>query len=342
VAANIDNQTGRVANERLSAAVMRLLHDEPIGFVDVGARGNIHPLVESIAPAVAVLGFEPDAAEVARLLAAAQAHGHFATVEIEDAALSNKNGIARLHHLSVPTNSSLLPPNPIFVERYAMDKWREISHSDVATTTLDNVLARKPSSIRWGEMIKIDTQGTEFEILEGARQTLRERTSFLCIEVSFCELYRGQKLFSEVEQLLRELGFSFYGFDRVYHRSRKRLDKRTHWTRERMIQADAYFFRDPGDRPSAPCERRHRGIAAIGALVAGYHDLALELAQQLGPEADDFVDAVRRVAALSAADAVAAVEHLERAVRAETERANVLVGKFVDERRGRNDYYDTI
>jgi len=328
------------AEDALLSAIRDLLHDEPVGFVDIGARGDIHPLVEAIAPAVAVLGFEPDAIEVARLKEAAGIRPRFASVEIEDVALSNKEGAATLHHLTVPTNSSLLPPNSIFVERYGMEKWHEIGRSEVTTTTLDKALTRKHSAIPWGEMIKIDTQGTEFEILEGAARTLRERTSFLCLEVSFCALYRGQKLFSDIERLLRDLDFSFYGFDRVFHRSCKAFDKRSEWTRERMIQADAYFIRDPCDRPTQPSPPRQYAIAAIGALISGYHDLALELAKGLGPEANAFAAAVRRRAASPAPAAVAAVASLNDAVHAEPERANILVGKFVDERRGHNDYYD--
>jgi hypothetical protein len=221
-----------------------------------------------------------------------------------------------------------------------MEKWREIRRTDLTTTTLDEVLARKASAVPWGEMIKVDTQGTEFEILDGARRTLRERTCFLCIEVSFCELYRGQKLFSDVEKLLRDLGFSFYGFDRVFNRSRKALDKRDEWGRERMIQADAYFMRDPGDRPTDPRGRREVAVTAVGAFIAGYHDLALELVGAIGPDADAFAREVRRQAALSAGDAVSAVENLNEAVHADPKHANVHVGKFVDERRRRNDYYD--
>src|SRR5262249_46452437 len=150
---------------------------------------------------------------------------------------SDRTGIATLHEVSAPTNTSLLPPNPLFVQRYNMSKWQEIGRSSVETTTLDSVLfAKARDEANWGEAMKIDTQGTEYEILLGAERVLRERTQFLCVEVSFCELYAGQKLFSDVEVLLRARGFSFYGFDRMFNRSRKSLDKRSHWGRERVIQ----------------------------------------------------------------------------------------------------------
>ena len=97
------------------------------------------------------------------------------------------------------TNSSLRAPNQRFVDRYAMTKWHEVGQSPIETTTLDDVLfSRRAAEPDWGEAVKIDTQGTEYEILLGARRTLQERTLFLCVEVSFCELYCGQRLFSDV------------------------------------------------------------------------------------------------------------------------------------------------
>lgn len=60
-------------------------------------------------------------------------------------------------------------------------------------------------------------------ILEGAERTVRESALAIICEVEFCELYRGQKLFSDVEVFLRERGFSFFGFTHLATRSRKGL-----------------------------------------------------------------------------------------------------------------------
>jgi FkbM family methyltransferase len=328
----------------LASTFARLLGDRPIGFVDIGARGGVHPLAEHLGAAVAVLGFEPDPIECARLRAEAAQQEHHARVEIEGVALAERTGRATLHELSAVTNTSLLPPNPIFTERYEMVKWREVGRSAIDTTTLDAVLfGARAEEQQWGEAIKIDTQGTEHGILQGAERTLAERTLCLCVEVSFCELYEGQKLFSDVELLLRRSGFSFYGFDRMFNRSRKRLDKRSAWGRERMIQADAYFFKDPFD-PDWPRERslgrRETIVLTALALVTGYHDFALELAERMGEDAASLRSLILAAVALPAQSSRAAVEALYRSVEAAPQDANVLAGKFVDERRSRNDYFD--
>jgi FkbM family methyltransferase len=334
----------RAARAPLPAStILRLLGDRPIGFVDIGARGGMHPLVEPIAPAVAVLGFEPDAAECERIRRDAARSRRFARVEIEAAALSDAAGAAILHHVSAPTNSSLRAPNPLFVSRYGMTKWQEVGLSSLETTTLDEVLfARRAAETDWGEAAKIDTQGTEYEILKGAPRTLRERTLFLCVEVSFCELYDGQKLFSDVELLLRDAGFSFYGFDRLFNRSRKTLDKRSHWGKERTIQADAYFFKDPFDAPEIRRDLSPRALVvlAVFALMTGYHDFAIELLDRIGDDAGELRRHVSARATMSAAASRAEAQKLVRAVEARPDDANILIGKFVDERRGRNDYFD--
>jgi FkbM family methyltransferase len=326
-----------------TSTIFRLLGGRPIGFVDVGARGGVHPLVEPIGEAVAVLAFEADATECERLRRDGALARRYARLDIEAAGLSNSAGAAVLHHLSAPTNSSLRAPNAHFVSRYDMAKWREVGQSTIETTTLDEVLfSRRSLEAHWGEAVKIDTQGTEHEILLGAGRMLRERTLFLCVEVSFCELYAGQKLFSEVELLLRAAGFSFYGFDRVFNRSRKALDKRSHWGRERVIQADAYFFKDPFDCDGAArmFEPRALVILASFALMTGYHDFALELVKQLDDAAADLRQAIMAQAQLRAQTSRLEARRLVDTIDAQPEHANILVGKFVDERRGRNDYFD--
>jgi FkbM family methyltransferase len=329
----------------LDSTILQLLERRPIGYIDIGARGGVHPIVDPIAAATAVLGFEPDEAECARILQDRSAYARFSHFELESAALSNLVGPAQLHHVSAATNTSLLEPNPVFVKRYDMVKWHECGRSWIETTTLDRVLSGKSNDIPWGEAIKIDTQGSEYEILLGAQKTLQERTRFLCIEVSFCQLYSGQKLFSDIEVLLRNFGFSFYGFDRMFHRSRKSLDKRTHWGRERLIQADAYFFKDPFDPSHSDrgnLDRRSRIIISAFALMAGYHDFALEILESTGEAGNPLRDAVRQFARLSVEASTRDVETLSAAVRAHPKEANVLVGRFVDERRLRNDYHDVL
>ena len=331
-----------------ASAPGRSLAATPLGFVDVGARGGVHPLVEPLARCTAVLGFEPAADECARLRTELVIQGSpWACCEIEPQALGDRRGPAELHILSAPTNSSLRPPNDPFTRRYGMAKWSVLGREPLETTTLDHVLfEERAEETFWGELLKLDTQGTEYEILDGARRTLTERTVAVVSEVSFCELYRGQRLFSEVEVLLRALGFSFYGFASLHHRSQRMLDKRHAAGRERLLYADAVFLRDPlpgGPASALPTGERRLSTLFTSALLLGYGDFALELARTTwadGAERSRIESLVRRTSAHAPTAAREAALALAEDVRTTPELANVAVGRFVDARRWCWNYDD--
>ncbi len=68
------------------------------------------------------------------------------------------------------------------------------------------------------DAIKVDTQGSELEILEGAKETLRS-VNLIEIEVTFNPKYDGQPLFAEVDQFLRSQGFVLWKFSSETHYS---------------------------------------------------------------------------------------------------------------------------
>lgn len=330
-----------------SSAPGRTLARTPLGFVDVGARGGVHPLVEPLARHTAVLGFEPAADECDRLRTEIAKGSPWACCEIEPQALGERRGTAELHILSAPTNSSLRHPNDDFTRRYGMVKWRVLGREPLETTTLDHILfEERADETFWGELLKLDTQGTEYEILDGARRTLAERTVAVVSEVSFCELYRGQRLFSEVELLLREHGFSFYGFATLHHRSQRALDKRASAGRERLLYADAVFLRDPlpgGPAADLPTDERRLHALFTSALLLGYGDFALELARATfadGAERERIEALVKRTSAHEPTAARDAALALADDVRTSPELANVAVGRFVDARRWCWNYDD--
>ena len=321
----------------------------PLGFIDIGARGGVHDFVEPIAKLTAILAFECDVEECDRLMQNPEVYEPWAAFHIEPVALADIKSTAELVLLSAATNHSLLPPNTEFTQRYKMDKWTEIGRVPLETELLDTVLfERNPDVSHWGELIKLDTQGTEYEILQGADRTLTERTVAIVTEVAFCELYKGQKLFSEMELLLRKHGFSFYGFSKIHTRSCKTLDKHNHVTAERAFYADAIFFKDPLPGPSNRPELNDRGNYALftSALLLGFYDYALELATQTfaktGQEHDDMKELISQLAHRSPVNAINNIVELANGLNKDPERANILVGGFVDSRRRLCNYDDVL
>lgn len=322
--------------------------EAPFGFVDVGARGGIHELAEPVAGATSVLAFDPDPAACAELANGGAPWGGY---EIVPAGLARTQGRQTLHLLTAPTNHSLLPPNEHFTSRYRMVKHLPVGEMEVPTTSLDDVIfTQYPDRPTLGEFIKLDTQGTEYDILQGGVRTLQERSVALLVEVEFCEIYKGQKLFSDIELLLRSLGFSFYSFTKYYYRSRKVFDKRRAFGRERIMCADAVFLKDPlpGGPAGGRAELSRRGAHALtlSAMLLGYHDFARELALETwasSPVQAAHLEAlIDRLAARPPGQAAAEIDRLARSVAERPDDANLLAVRFADGYRALCDMDDVV
>ncbi len=82
--------------------------------------------------------------------------------------------------------------------------------------------------------LKIDTQGFEWQVLDGARATLPQIRGVL-LELSLVPLYEGQHLWLEMMERLEAAGFVLWAFEPVF---RDPFDGRT-------LQVDGIFFRNP-------------------------------------------------------------------------------------------------
>lgn len=319
----------------------------PLGFVDVGARGGVHPLVEPLASGCSIMCFEPDEAEAERLENQLKNSTEWANAFVLTKALSDHDGESVLHRFVVPTNDSLRDANVEMKERYNIPTLTKIGESTVPVTTMDASL--KPAIERGfpgGNFIKLDTQGTEYDIFIGSDHTLKHDTVALFVEVCFFQIYENQKLFSDIELKLRDYGFSFYGFHSMHHRSCKQLDKRVHIGRERAIYADAVFFKDPllSDSSAITLSCRNAQMLFCCAVLLGYYDFALELVrkdvvQERVETADKFI---RDYAFHEPNSSIEAVKMLSETVVSRPEMANIAVGRFVDERRQWNDFDDVM
>lgn len=85
--------------------------------------------------------------------------------------------------------------------------------------------------------LKIDTQGSESSILDGAAATLG-RCQGIQLELSLVPLYENQVLFDELAERIRRLGFNVWAIWPAF------FDPAS----GQMLQADATFFRDPPQR----------------------------------------------------------------------------------------------
>lgn len=81
-------------------------------------------------------------------------------------------------------------------------------------------------------ILKIDTQGYEWQVLEGASETLKQMKGVIC-ESSLLPLYEGQYLWMDIIQRLEQEGFRLWAVQPAF------IDIRN----GRTLQVDGVFFR---------------------------------------------------------------------------------------------------
>ena len=175
-----------------------------------------------------IISFEPLSSAHAQLRRAAKGDKNW--LVHDRGAISDHRGVVELNISSNSVSSSTLKllethiaaaPESVVTDVEKCECW-----------SLDETVARyldegdKP-------FIKIDTQGAEWEVLDGAQRTL-SRSSGLLVELSFVPLYEGQRLWRDLIDRLAATGFHPWRFDPAF----------TNAQTGRTLQADCTFFRE--------------------------------------------------------------------------------------------------
>jgi len=145
-------------------------------------------------------------------------------------ALGAREETARIGRSRNTGSSSLLRMLPAHAA--AFPGTEVVSEEDVRVRTLDGVVRDKGLDLPRPVLMKIDVQGFEPEVLEGARETLPQ-TDALIVETSLELLYEGQELHEQIHARLVSEGFRQEGeFGRL-------VSPRD----GRVVQTDALFRR---------------------------------------------------------------------------------------------------
>lgn len=193
----------------------------PSAVIDVGAnKGQFAYLANMLWPNAKLFSFEPLPGPRERYQRLMQGRA-----TVFDCALGEAEGIATMHVASREDSSSLLPLG----EQREVFQMDEVQAFDVPVRRLDRVLPDLPAPA----LLKIDVQGFEYEVLQGATN-LFSRIDWIYVEASYVELYQGQRLIGDVQELLESHGYQLTSQHNTAH------DK------GRLVQADFLFTRRPG------------------------------------------------------------------------------------------------
>ena len=136
-------------------------------------------------------------------------------------------------------------------------------------------LKLKINNINEVDFIKIDTQGYELPILRGYANNF-DSVIGLEIEVEFEPMYEGQPLFSDVDNFVKDKGFSLVDLKRYYWKRQNNVN--TGNSKGQMIFGDALYFKSPEQILLMPNISQEKIIRCIFIYLAyGYVDLAQTL-----------------------------------------------------------------
>jgi FkbM family methyltransferase len=179
----------------------RLLDAEGVDVVlDVGANaGQYGSVLREHGFRGRVVSFEPVAAAFDLLSRRATADGNW---ECHRLALAAEEGERTIHVSENLVSSSFLPLGESFVD--ASPGLRYVTDERVPTARLDDVRPRlQPDT---GVLfLKLDVQGFELDVLQGAEETLGDLAGLEC-ELSLTGVYRDQTLLADVVALLARHG----------------------------------------------------------------------------------------------------------------------------------------
>jgi FkbM family methyltransferase len=251
--------------------------------VDVGCRWGFADSWEQLGDRCRAIGFEPDEDECERLR---QHYQDRPSVEIVAHALGSKPGPAMLYITREPACSSLYRPIDDIVDRHPrLEPQRLAARQQIELTTLDSWCQHH--GVDRVDYMKLDTQGSELDVLRGATRTL-ERVLVVQTEVEFNRMYEAQPLFGDVDRFLRDHGFVLWQLENLsHHRQRgarsslRRCTEFFDWDVAQfsrrpgqLFWADALFVRAEVARPRPATEWPEGVRHACVTAALGLDDLA--------------------------------------------------------------------
>jgi hypothetical protein len=256
-----------------------------VGSQELDSESDMHAPLRAAAP-VEIIGFDPFAAS-----SAADAGTARTSVEVTRSdgrrirtfpALLADGGTVTLHVNRYDPTSSILPSNHALTRQFGL---LDLAVETVETRTLpshrmDDVLPVEGEAARI-DLLKIDVQGAAHMLLENAPKVLRN--TLVChIEIEFAPVYLGERLFGDIDTLMRAAGFCFVDFFSLGRQRYGTFDASPAraFHRGRTLWGDCIYIRDLDTEGALSADDLFRA-AVIAHTCYNKQDLAAELLRRL-------------------------------------------------------------
>jgi FkbM family methyltransferase len=206
-----------------------LIRNQNINIImDIGANtGQYGMELRKIGYSGEIISFEPLTQAFKRLSEISSRDEHW---RVYNYALGDNDGEATINISKNSASSSILDILPFHYENAENAEY--MSREPVKLYKLDTIF---DNHYQIGDKIfvKIDTQGYEKRVLEGALNSIPKIAGFQ-IELSLVPLYKDSPLFFELIEYLNSLGFSLFSVENGFYEEKT----------GRLLQLDGIFFRD--------------------------------------------------------------------------------------------------
>jgi FkbM family methyltransferase len=258
----------------------RYLQDYPFILADIGASGGISKDWETLGNNAKVICVEPDKNEYERLSGSNKTDQP--RIFINKLLYKEPKDKLNFNIFKYQQLSSIFAPNSKLLARFSKGQAWEIAKTVTQNAdTLDNQV--KQNGLKDLDFVKLDVQGAELAVLEGAKASLESNIFGLLVEVEFMPLYSGQPLFSDIDIFLRGHRFQLREIIRskYWKTSWKNIFFRS---RGQIVYADVLYFREIDDFFAKLDNLENKDFkkakvlkAAELAQLYGHNDLAIEL-----------------------------------------------------------------
>lgn len=172
--------------------------------LDGGGRYGLHPTWKSFSGELEYYLFEPDQQESERLKEKYARRSD--EIFIFNNALLNNEGKTFINYFRNRAMSSMCNRNPV-VSQYQGEREFEpeiVDSQEVDVITIDSFCRNNNVDL---DFLKLDTEGSEFLILQGAEEQIAKDVLGICCEVAFDRIFEGMAMFSEIHEWMINRGF---------------------------------------------------------------------------------------------------------------------------------------
>lgn len=204
-----------------------------LNFVDIGSAYGINKKLLNLLKKdiLKVISFDPQPDYVFK---------EHKNVRFINAALWSQQSLLNFYLTKNRQCSSILKPNFNILEKFGKAEEFMIEKIEtIQVNALDDVLSTE--NIYKVDFIKLDTQGSELFILNGAKNTL-QKVFAVEVEVEFLPIYENQPLFCDLHKFLLENNFTLFDLRRhfwKYKHSKNSFNFKGH-----LVWGEALYFRD--------------------------------------------------------------------------------------------------